>query len=82
MFGYDGGMMGNYGYGMGYGGMFFILIFWILIIVGAYLLIKWLVEQNKTRGGEEKSALEIAKVRYAKGEITEEEFEEIKKRLV
>jgi putative membrane protein len=82
MFGYDGGMMGNYGYGMGYGGMFFGLIFWILIIVGAYLLIKWLVEQNKTRGGEEKSALEIAKVRYAKGEITEEEFEELKKRLV
>jgi len=82
MFGYDGGMMGNYGYGMGYGGMFFGLIFWILIIVGAYLLIKWLVEQNKTRGSEEKSALDIAKERYAKGEITEEEFEEMKKRLV
>jgi len=82
MFGYNGGMMGNYGYGMGYGGMFLGLLFWIFIIVVAYLLIKWLVEQNKTRGGEEKSALEIAKVRFAKGEITEEEFEEIKKRLV
>ena len=82
MFGYDGGMMGNYGYGMGYGGMFFGLIFWILIIIGAYLLIKWLVEQNKTRGSEEKSALDIAKERYAKGEITEEEFEDMKKLLV
>jgi putative membrane protein len=77
------GFMDNYGYGMmGYGGMFFGLLFWILIIVVAYLLIKWLVEQNKTHGSEEKSALEIAKVRYAKGEITEEEFEEIKKRIV
>jgi putative membrane protein len=77
------GYMGNYGYGtMGYGGIFFGLIFWILIIVVAYLLIKKLLEQNKNKGGEGKSALDIAKERYAKGEITKEEFEEMKKRLV
>ncbi len=76
------GYMGNYGYGMmGYGGMLFGLIFWILIIVVAYLLIKKLLEQNKNQGAEGKSALDIAKERYAKGEITEEEFEEMKRRL-
>lgn len=77
------GFINHYGYGMmEYGGMFFGLLFWIIIIVLAYLLIRWFVEQNKTRRGEEKSALDIAKERYAKGEITEEEFEEMKKRLM
>lgn len=74
--------MGHYGYGMGSGGMLFGLLFWILILMLAYLLIKWLVDQNKTREEGQMSALEIAKIRYAKGEITEEEFEEIKKRIV
>ncbi|HWQ49957.1 MAG TPA: SHOCT domain-containing protein [Methanosarcina sp.] len=77
------GMMGNYGYGMmGSGGIFFGLLFWIIIIVLAYFLIKSLIEQNKTRRGDGKSALDIAKERYAKGEITKEEFEEIKGRLM
>lgn len=76
------GMMGNYGYGMmGSGGMFFGLLFWIVIIVLAYFLIKSLIEQNKNRSSDGKSALDIAKERYAKGEITKEEFEEIKGRL-
>jgi len=81
MFGYGNGMMGNYGYGMGYGGMFFGLLFWIFIIVVAYLLIKRLMEQNKSHR-EEKSGMDIAKERYAKGEITKEEFEEMKTRLI
>jgi putative membrane protein len=76
------GMMDGYGYSMmGYGGMFFGLLFWIVIIVLAYFLIKSLIEHNKNQGVVGKSALDIAKERYAKGEITKEELEEIKKNL-
>ena len=77
------GMMDGYGYDMmgGYGGMFFGLLFFIIIIVLAYFLIKSLVEKNKASSVHGKSALDIAKERYSKGEITKEELEEIKKNL-
>ncbi len=77
------GMMGSYGYGMmGHEGMFFGLLIWIIIIVLGYFLIKSLIVHNKAHSVEGKSALDIAKDRYAKGAITKEELEEIKKNLI
>lgn len=46
-----------------------------------YFLIKSLIEHNKTQGVAGKSALDITKERYVKGEITKEDLEEIKKNL-
>ncbi len=71
----------------GFGGMNFGMGFgWIigLIVIG---LIIWLVIRTTTHGNtvnpsEEKSALDILKERYAKGEIDKEEFEDRKKDLI
>ncbi|MDD5474650.1 MAG: SHOCT domain-containing protein [Candidatus Methanoperedens sp.] len=74
------GMMDGYGYGVaGYGMLIFGFIFWILILIGLILLIKYLWEGGAKK---EESALELLKKRYARGEISKEEFEEKKKDLV
>ncbi len=74
------GMMDGYGYGVaGYGMLIFGFIFWILILIGLILLIKYLWEGGAKK---EESALELLKKRYARGEISKEEFEEKKKYLV
>lgn len=71
-------MSGNYGLMGG-----FMWIFWILVIVGLVILIKWIVQSNKlaeSRIGD--SFLEILKRRYARGEIDKQEFEHKKKDLL
>ncbi len=67
------------GYGVAGGWMIFGFVFWILIIVGIVLLVKWLWE-----GGKEyqENAIDILKKRYARGEISKEEFEEKKKDII
>ena len=78
------GYMG--GYGMGWFGGIFMIVFWILVIVGLVFLIKWLVQsprEHSSSGRTDTSsrALDILKERYARGEINKQEFEEKKKDL-
>ncbi len=63
---------GNYCYGMGFGWIFMIL-FWVIVIFIVVYLTK------KTGSGEKETAEEILKKRYARGEISKEEFERLKK---
>ena len=69
--------MWNYGWGMGFGWLFMV-VFWILVILGIVYLVRLIIGSEK-RGANEESALNILKKRYAKGEISKEEFEEKKK---
>lgn len=83
---YTGGMMGTGMMdGMMYGNYFGIMgivwwVFWITLIIVLILLVIWLYK-NIIEKKTEKSALDVLKMRYAKGEIPKTEFENMKKGL-
>ncbi|MFH1002270.1 MAG: SHOCT domain-containing protein [bacterium] len=69
--------MMNFGYG---GGIFMMFIFAIVIGLIIYFIITN-TKSNRYTGGFSETSLDIIKERFAKGEITEEEFEKMKKAL-
>lgn len=66
----------DYGWGIGFGWLFMI-IFWGLIILGVAYLVR-LISGGVKKEEKEVAAIEILKKRYAKGEITSDEFEKMK----
>ncbi|MBN2464686.1 SHOCT domain-containing protein [candidate division WOR-3 bacterium] len=80
--------MWHHGWTAGFGGigmMGFGLIFWLLLIGGIVVLVVWAVRTSSGRGagvsGHEPDALEIARRRYARGDISKEQFEQLKQDL-
>ena len=61
-------------------GVFFVV--WALILIALVLLVRWLWVQARPASRGEETALEILKRRYARGEITREEFESMRRDLV
>ena len=78
-------MYRGWGWGMGWGGGLLMALFGIAVIV----LIVWGIVRLTRHGGccstttttTKQTPLDIAKERYAKGEITKDQFEQIKKDL-
>jgi len=78
--GYMHGMMGMMGYGWGF--MFLApVIFLFLIFLGAYYLITEYTRTGRSESGRGEKAIEILRERYAKGEITSEQYLKMKKEL-
>jgi putative membrane protein len=65
------------GYGVGYGGMFMVLIPTVLVVIIVYAIYKLIGHSNNKghynniRGN---SAMDILNERFARGEITEQEY--------
>ena len=71
-----GGWM--WGFGMGLGGQT-MLIFWGALIVGIVLFVRFLGAKDVT--SLERPSLDVIKQRYAAGDITREQYEEVRKTL-
>ena len=72
------------GWGMGWFGGIFMMIFWVLILVGLGFFIKWLIQstsRGQAGGSSDNRALEILKERYARGKINKAEFESKKREI-
>jgi putative membrane protein len=84
MWGWPNMMGGSFGGGMGIIGFILGFIFFILVVIGIIFLIVWLVKRSNHPGIENKTesnAIEVLKARYAKGEITKDQFDNMKKDL-
>lgn len=78
------GWMGCGGFGFGPFGWIAMLLFWVLIIGGLALIAVWVFREATPSapgpGGSSRS-LEILKERYARGEITREQYEEMRREI-
>ncbi len=77
--------MWTWGFHMGWFPIILVGLFWIAVIVAILLFIRWLIVSTGHRNRDARpkdSALEVLRMRYAKGEINKQEFEEKRKDLV
>jgi putative membrane protein len=68
------------GWAPGFGGIFMILV-WAVIIFGLVALGKWLLYGERDAGTRDTGPFDVLKTRYARGEITREQYEHMRRDL-
>ncbi len=80
-------MMWPYGYGPGgwgwmIGGWIMMFVVWALVIIGIVAVVRYVSGRgDAVRLDEGETPLEILRRRYAAGELTKEQFEEMKRNV-
>ncbi len=78
-------MMGGFDFGMFGVGMLAMAVFWVLVIGGGIWLIVALARGSRQTpsltAASGQSPLDLLNARYARGEITKEQFEQMKRDL-
>ena len=78
-------MGSGHGYGMGGGMWILTILFWVIFLVGIYLVLRGLLDKKNGSTNishpTDEPAQEILRKRFARGEIDEETFKRMKKDL-
>jgi putative membrane protein len=74
-------MMGGGMMGMGFGGSFIWIVVIAAIAIGVYFIVKSKRTEDTGDGERSETPLDIARRRYARGDISKEEYEEIRRDL-
>ena len=77
--GYDGGVMGG-GWGLFGGGMALWGLLWMGLLIAVPLYLGYSL-RNSDSGGTDSRPISVLRERYARGELSEEEFERRRKQL-
>jgi putative membrane protein len=74
---YDYPMMNGYGSGWG----FIMMLFWLVFLIVIVVVMVRLLKGHEIGTSHKTDPIDIARERYAKGEINKEQFEQLKKDL-
>jgi putative membrane protein len=71
----------GYGHHIWFGGGIFMIIFWIAVIVALVYFMRHLSRTSAGRQNAGETPVDILKKRYARGEITKEQYDRMKEDL-
>jgi putative membrane protein len=68
----------SYGPHMWHGGGMFMILFWVIVVIAIVMVVRYVARTKHRDLASAETPLDILKRRYAKGELTKEEFDRMK----